>query len=68
MDEKVETLQSQTETAGDDVPPAQVHFTALNAELSKAWKVITERKPAPPDADEWKDVEQKLHLLDRGDA
>ena len=54
--------------AEDDVPPAQVHFTALNAELSKAWKVITERKPAPPDADEWKDVEKKLHLLDRGDT
>ena len=41
---------------------------ALNAELAKAWKTITERKPAPPDADEWKGVEQKLHLLDRGDA
>ena len=54
--------------AEDDVPPAQEHFKALNAELAKAWKTITERKPAPPDADEWKGVEQKLHLLDRGDA
>ena len=42
--------------AEDDVPPAQQQFKALNAELSKVWKPIIERKPAPPDADEWKDV------------
>ena len=54
--------------AEDDVPPGQEPFKALNAELSKAWKVLNERKPAPPDADEWKDVEKKAHLLDRGGA
>ena len=54
--------------AEDDVPPGQEAYKALNAELSKVWKVINERKPAPPDADEWKDVEKKAHLLDRGGA
>ena len=33
--------------AEDDVPPDQQAFTALNAELAKAWKPIIERKPAP---------------------
>ena len=51
--------------AEDDVPPEQVHFTALNAELAKLWKPIIERKPAPPDADEWKDVPNKLEHLER---
>ena len=31
MDEKVETLESQTETAGDDVPPAQEQDAADTA-------------------------------------
>src|SRR6476646_3601956 len=51
--------------AEDDVPEAQQQFTALNAELSKVWKPIIERKPAPPDADEWKDVRDKLSQLQR---
>jgi ferredoxin len=51
--------------AEDDVPADQRDFTALNAELSKAWKPIIERKPAPPDADEWKDVKDKRGLLER---
>jgi ferredoxin len=34
-------------------------------ELSKAWKPIIERKPGPPDADEWKDVPDKLQYLER---
>ena len=33
--------------AEDDVPDAQKEFTALNAELSKVWKPLIERKPAP---------------------
>ena len=51
--------------AEDDVPPAQQQFIALNAELSKAWKPIIERKPGPPDADEWKGVPDKLQYLER---
>ena len=51
--------------AEDDVPDDQKPFTALNAELSKLWKPIIERKPAPPDADEWKGVPDKLQYLER---
>ena len=40
--------------------PTQEQFKALNAELSKLWKPIIERKPAPPDADDWKDVKDNL--------
>jgi len=51
--------------AEDDVPPAQRQFTALNAELARGWPSITDKKAAPPDADEWKDVKEKLDLLER---
>ena len=47
--------------AEDDVPASQEHFKALNAELAKKWKTIIERKPAPPDADQWKDVENERY-------
>jgi ferredoxin len=49
----------------EDVPGDQVSFIKLNAELAKGWKAITKRKPAPPDADEWKDVKDKLDQLQR---
>jgi len=52
--------------AEDDVPEDQRKFTKINAELAKAWPVLTEKKPAPPDADEWKDVKEKAQLLERG--
>jgi ferredoxin len=51
--------------AEDDLPKDQHHFIALNAELSKTWKTIVEKIDAPADADEWKDVKEKLHLLER---
>ncbi len=37
----------------------------LNAELAKQWPSITRMKPHPPDADEWKDVKEKLQHLKR---
>ena len=49
----------------DDVPADQQHFTALNAELSKAWKPIIEKKDALPEADEWAKVAGKLEQLER---
>ncbi|HET8699385.1 MAG TPA: ferredoxin family protein, partial [Gammaproteobacteria bacterium] len=49
----------------DDVPAGPEQFLKLNAELSKNWPVITKAKPAPADADEWKDVKEKLPLLER---
>ena len=51
--------------AEDDLPENQRHFIALNAELSKTWKVIVEKIDAPADADEWTKVKDKLHLLER---
>jgi len=29
------------------------------------WKPIIERKPGPPDADDWKEVPDKLQYLER---
>ena len=51
--------------AEDDVPDEQKAFTALNAELSKVWQPIIERKPAPTDADQWAKVKAKKNLLER---
>src|SRR5215213_2382070 len=47
--------------AEDDVPDAQHDFIAKNAQLAKKWIPIIARKPAPPDADEWKSVKDKKH-------
>ncbi len=51
--------------AEDDVPAEQRQFIALNAELSKQWKVIVQKKDAPADADTWRDAKDKLRLLER---
>ena len=49
----------------DDVPDAQREWIALNRELAAQWKPIIERKPAPPDADAWKDARDKLKYLEK---
>lgn len=51
--------------AEEDVPKDQQHMTALNAELAALpnWKSITKRKTPLPDADEWKDKDNKLGEL-----
>jgi ferredoxin len=51
--------------AEDDVPAEQKDFIALNAELAKVWKPLVERKPAPPDADQWKEVKLKRDLIEK---
>ena len=51
--------------AEDDVPSGQEHFLELNADLSKSWPVITQKKDAPPDADEWNGKPGKLDYLER---
>ncbi|MDE2388463.1 MAG: ferredoxin family protein [Betaproteobacteria bacterium] len=51
--------------AEDDVPDEQVHFIDLNAELSKQWRPIIEKKDPLPDADEWASVKDKLDQLKR---
>ncbi len=54
----------------DEVPEDQLHFIALNAELSQHpnWKTIITKKPALADAEEWATIKEKLHLLDRNGA
>ena len=49
----------------DEIPKGQEQFLELNAELAQKWPVIDAMKPAPPDADEWKDVPNKLDQLKR---
>ncbi|MDT8364311.1 MAG: ferredoxin family protein [Nitrosomonas sp.] len=51
--------------AEDDVPDNQRRFIALNAELSKTWKTLTEKIDALPDADEWAKVTDKFDELER---
>ena len=40
-------------------------YPRANAELAKEWPMITAVKAAPPDADEWKGVPDKLQYLER---
>lgn len=49
----------------DDLPDDQQEFLALNAELSREWPVLSEKKDAPPDADDWQEVKDKLKYLER---
>ena len=49
----------------EDVPQDMQNFIDLNAELSREWPVISQKKDAPPDADDWKDKTDKLKLLER---
>lgn len=49
----------------DDVPAGQEAFVALNAELSRAWPVLTVRKDPPEDAGQWDGVADKLQYLER---
>src|SRR5689334_15131257 len=51
--------------AEDDLKADQAHFKPLNAELSKAWPVITEKKDMPSDAKDWDGKPGKLQLLER---
>ena len=48
--------------AEDDVPGDQQVFIQLNAELSRQWKSITKSKGSLPEAEEFKDVKNKLDL------
>ncbi|MGA2549874.1 MAG: ferredoxin FdxA [Burkholderiaceae bacterium] len=51
--------------AEEDVPSDQKKFIEINLELSKVWPSITRMKPHFPDADEWKDVPDKLQFLEK---
>lgn len=53
--------------AEEDVPKDQLHMTAINAELVRRpdYPMITRKKDALPDADEWAGRDGKLPLLQR---
>ena len=51
--------------AEEDVPVAQMAFIKINAELSASWPSITRAKKPLPDADQWRDVPNKLEHLER---
>ncbi|BAZ94810.1 ferredoxin [Thiohalobacter sp. COW1] len=51
--------------AEDDIPEGQEHFLELNAELAQNWPVLTQKKDAPDDADEWNGKPDKLKLLEK---
>jgi len=48
----------------NDVDTNVVFWTELNGRLSKKWPVITKRKAALPDAEEWNGKPNKLDLLE----
>jgi len=49
----------------DELPEDQQEFIALNAELSKQWPVLAERKEPLADAEAWSDVAGKRAELVR---
>jgi len=49
----------------DDLPEELQDYLALNAELSQAWPVITERIDPLADHEEWAGVKDKLKYLER---
>ena len=49
----------------DELPPDQLDFIQINEELSECWPNIYQIQDALPDADHWKDVKEKRHLLEK---
>ena len=51
--------------ADDEIPEGQEKFLKLNQELSQLWPVISEAPIPPDDADDWREVEDKLKYLEK---
>ena len=49
----------------DEVPEKHQHYIKLNEELSATWSNITTRKEPLPEADHWKEIEDKFQHLER---
>ena len=47
----------------EEVPENQREFIDINAEMAEKWPNIVAMKPAPEDADDWKDVTEKRQYL-----
>lgn len=50
--------------AEDEVPESMHDYIALNAEFSKKWTPIVEKKDPLPDHEKWATVEGKQHLIE----
>jgi len=48
-----------------DLPEKYQPYLALNKTLADTWPNINRRKEAPADADAWKNVDDKLKLLEK---
>ncbi len=49
----------------DDLSAEQQQLLQLNQELSQIWPVLSTAKAAPADADDWKEVPDKLQYLEK---
>ena len=47
----------------DELPENQIQFIEINAKLADVYENITESKDALPDADNYKDIEEKVQFL-----
>jgi hypothetical protein len=48
-----------------DIPDGQEAFLKINTRLAAHWPVIIREKTALPGAEQWVQVEQELHLLEK---
>ena len=48
----------------DELPEDQQDFLELNERLAESWPNITEQQDPPPDADDWREIKEKRHLLE----
>ena len=51
--------------ADDEIPEGQEAFEDLNRELSESWPVISEPPEPPLDADEWREIKDKIQYLEK---
>ena len=49
----------------DEVPEDQISFIEFNAELCMEWPNIAEQKDPPEDADDWREVKNKIKYLEK---
>ena len=50
-----------------DLPDGMEKYPELNARLARRWPVIIQKKPALPDAEQWRHVRDKRQYLDTGE-
>jgi len=47
----------------DELPDSQLVFVKINEQLAEQLPVITQKKPAPADADQWRDIKDKRKYI-----